>query len=174
MPKASDFLVLVVDDEEDIRMYLSAALEDAGFRVVTASDGKAALEAVRRDRPALVSLDLVMPGKTGIAFLHEMRRHREWVNIPVIIVTGHARDELGKADLAKALDDKLLSGPQTYLEKPVTAATYVSAISQTLGVAPAPGAGANEEDALRSQAGELLKGASPDQLRALIGLLKRS
>jgi CheY-like chemotaxis protein len=171
MAKASDFLVLVVDDEDDIRAYLSVALEDAGFRVATAADGRAALAAVKQARPDFISLDLVMPGGSGIAFLHELRRRREWINIPVMVLTGHAQDELGRADLARALEGKLLSGPQTYLEKPVTPESYVAAVCQTLGL-PAPAAAPAEEGALRTEAAELLRGAPREKLAEVLALLK--
>lgn len=170
MPKASDFLVLVVDDEADIRSYLSVALEDAGFRVVTASNGREALEAVKRERPAFISLDLVMPGGSGIGFLHELRRHKEWSSIPVMVVTGHAQDELGRADLAKALEGSLLSGPQTYLEKPVTPKSYVGAVCHCLGVEPTPTK--VDEAALRAEAAQLLKDMPEGKLSQVLELLK--
>jgi CheY-like chemotaxis protein len=61
MTDAIEKRVLVVDDEADVRDYLRIALEDAGFVVETAEDGLQAIEAVRRNPPDLVSLDLVMP-----------------------------------------------------------------------------------------------------------------
>jgi CheY-like chemotaxis protein len=170
MSKPSDFLVLVVDDEQDIRAYLSAALKDAGFRVATASNGREALEAVKSARPDFVSLDLVMPGGSGIAFLHELRRRREWSSIPVMIVTGHAQDELGRADLAQALEGSLLSGPGTYLEKPVTPTSYVTAVCHSLRLEPP--AVAAPRDSLRAQAAQLLKDASPEKLAEILELLK--
>jgi CheY-like chemotaxis protein len=172
LAKASDFLVLVVDDEQDIRTYLSTLLEDAGFRVVTAPSGRDALEAVKRQRPDFISLDLVMPGGSGIGFLHELRRHREWINIPVMIVTGHAQDDLGRADLSRALEGKLLSGPQTYLEKPVAPASYVEVVCNALGV-DVPGAVAlGDPEALRSQAAQLLRDVPSDRLAEVLALLK--
>lgn len=175
--KSSERLVLVVDDEDDIRTYLSAVLSDAGFRVVQASSGKEALEAVKRERPDFISLDLVMPGGSGIAFLHELRRHREWVNIPVTVLTGHARDELGKADLAKALEGKLLSGPHAYLEKPVTPERYVAAVREILGIdssGAASSADAADEGAMREKAAALLRDATPEKLAEVLGLLGRT
>jgi CheY-like chemotaxis protein len=172
MATASDFLVLVVDDEDDIRSYLAAALDDAGFRVATAASGKQALEEVKKVRPDFISLDLVMPGGSGIAFLHELRRRREWINIPVMVVTGHAQDDLGRADLSGALDGKLLSGPQTYLEKPVTPERYVAVVCQTLGIAT-PEAPSPDVDSQRSEAKDLLHEASPEQLAEILALLKR-
>jgi CheY-like chemotaxis protein len=174
MAKPSDFLVLVVDDENDIRAYLSAALSDAGFKVATASSGREALEAVKRARPDFVSLDLVMPGGSGIAFLHELRRHREWSNIPVMVVTGHAQDELGRADLAKALEGSLLSGPQTYLEKPVTPLSYVAAVYHALGLEPPPAPAPGDESALRSEVAKLLRNAPKEKLAKFLALLKES
>ena len=55
--------VLVVDDEEGLRLYLQTALEDAGFTVTTAADGLEALERVQAQPPDAISLDLVMPKK---------------------------------------------------------------------------------------------------------------
>jgi CheY-like chemotaxis protein len=170
MAKASDFLVLVVDDEDDIRAYLSTALQDAGFRVTTASSGRQALEAVNRERPDFISLDLVMPGGSGIGFLHELRRHKEWSSIPVMVVTGHAQDDLGRADLTKALEGSLLVGPRTYLEKPVTPNSYVSAVCKSLGIEPPP---ATDETDLRAQAARLLKDAPREKLAGILELLRR-
>ncbi len=168
MPTERDFLVLVVD-EEDILAFLQAALEDAGFRVETARNGREALEAVKRRRPDFVSLDLVMPGGSGIAFLHELRRNRDWARIPVMMVTGHARDDLGRADLQKALDDRLLSGPNAYLEKPVTAEKFVAVVRQTLGLEARP----PEPEGTREEALRLLQGASPEEVRAVLEMLRQ-
>src|SRR5579872_43634 len=65
MDEATRKRVLVVDDEPDVRDYLQAALEDAGFLVVTAGNGLEALDAIRRQPPDLISLDLVMPHHSG-------------------------------------------------------------------------------------------------------------
>ena len=173
MAEPGDFLVLVVDDEEDILAYLGTALEDAGFRVVTARDGREALEVVRCRRPDFISLDVVMPGGSGIGFLHELRRQRGWSTIPVMMVTGHARDELGRADLAKALEEKLLSGPGAYLEKPVTAEGFVGAVCQALGVRAPAGGGVSQAQSSRDEAEKLLREASPERIEEVLRLLRR-
>ena len=120
--------ILVVDDEADVRSFLKAALIEAGFEVITAEDGFLALEEVRKQLPDLISLDLVMPKKSGAKFYHELTKKKEWSKIPVIIVTGHARDELGKADLKELT----MSGPGVYLEKPVKPDNYIAAIKSIL------------------------------------------
>ena len=95
MTGPKDKTILVVDDEEDIREFLSTVLEDAGFGVVTAADGEEALERVEKSAPDFVSVDLVMPRKTGLEFLRELREKQEWRNIPVLVVTSHAHDDVG-------------------------------------------------------------------------------
>ncbi len=132
--KKIDRLVLVVDDEEDVRRYLAAILEDGGFTVRTAADGNAALELVREQTPDIISLDLVMPEKSGQRFLYTLRKNREWSRIPVLIVTGHAHDDLGKGDLDDILAGKMISGPEVYLEKPVSPASYLRAVKRQLGI----------------------------------------
>jgi DNA-binding response OmpR family regulator len=120
--------ILVVDDEADVRNFLKAALLEAGFEVITAEDGNLAMEEVKKQLPDLISLDLVMPKKSGAKFYHELTKKKEWSKIPIIIVTGHARDDLGKADLKELT----MSGPGVYLEKPVKPNNYIAAVKNIL------------------------------------------
>ena len=77
--------ILVVDDEADVRNFLKLALVEAGFEVITAEDGNEALEVVKKSIPDLISLDLVMPKKSGAMFHRELNKNPEWVKIPIII-----------------------------------------------------------------------------------------
>jgi DNA-binding response OmpR family regulator len=120
--------VLVVDDEADVRNFLTAALVEAGFDVTAAEDGNIALEKIKKQVPDLISLDLVMPHKSGAKLYHDLSKHKEWSKIPIIIVTGHARDELGKSDLKELT----MSGPGIYLEKPVKPDNYIAAVKSIL------------------------------------------
>ena len=122
--------ILVVDDEDDVRTFLSTALTAAGFDVVTACDGFEALEQIKKQTPDLISLDLVMPKRSGVKLYHDLSKDKAWSKIPIIIVTGHARDDLGKADLKELT----MSGPGIYLEKPVKPDNYIAAIKKTLGM----------------------------------------
>ena len=85
--KGCEKTVLVVDDEPDVRQYLSAILEDAGFDVLNAEDGETALEIIRDRRPDFISLDLMMPRKSGHKLLYELKRDKSLRKIPVLIVT---------------------------------------------------------------------------------------
>ncbi|MFZ0890643.1 MAG: response regulator [Candidatus Binataceae bacterium] len=161
--------VLVVDDEPDVRNYLKSALEDTDFAVETAADGLEALEMVKRDPPDLISLDLVMPRHSGAKFYRELQKDRKLSKIPVLIVTGHARDEVGKADF----EEMTMSGPGVYLEKPVRPASYVSAVRKLLGI-ESPEAPEPEPDDLRRALDRALSGADRDALqRALDALHKK-
>ncbi len=159
----------MVDDEKDVRDYLSTALEDAGFQVETACDGAEALAAVRANPPDLISLDLVMPRHTGAKFYRELQKDRELHKIPVLIVTGHARDEMGRADF----DEMTMSGPGVYLEKPVRPNSYVSAVRKLLGMEslepPAP-----DGEELKHELADALKGADRVALQRALDALKNS
>ena len=130
MPEISRKKILVVDDEADVRNFLSVALIEAGFDVTVAEDGDIALSKIQKQIPDLISLDLVMPHKSGAKFYHELSKRKAWSKIPVIIVTGHARDDLGKSDLKELT----MSGPGIYLEKPVKPDNYIAAIKSILNM----------------------------------------
>ncbi len=173
MRETRDVTVLVVDDDADVTTYLGTILEDAGMHVMTAHDGAEALEQLRERVPDLISLDLVMPGKSGIRLLHELRKHPAWARIPVIVVTGHARDELVKRDLASVLADSSISGPSLYLEKPVTPQKYLEAVclatGATLSAEPAEQDGASD---LRAELESLLRTADDATLTAALAALR--
>jgi CheY-like chemotaxis protein len=176
MTKPGEKRILVVDDEEDVAFFLTTALEDAGFQVETASSVDDALEKIRARPPHCVSLDMMMPGKSGIVLFHEMHKNPAWAKIPVLFVTAHGREEgvRKELDAASALAQSTLSGPTTYLEKPVTAVKYLQAVASSVGVV-LQGETAKEEEGqgLRTQVAELLQGADPDALKAALELLKR-
>ena len=160
--------VLVVDDEADVRKFLKAALIEAGFNVVTASDGFEALEKVKAQAPDLISLDLVMPKGSGVRFYRDLARNKAWANIPIIIVTGHARDDLGKADLKELT----MSGPGVYLEKPVKPLNYVAAIRNILGMdMPAEEKELARQVEMQSELKNMIDDADPDTLRKIKEML---
>ncbi len=79
--------VLVIDDEPLARSLTRAMLEKEGWSVSEASNGIEALKSMQRARPRLIYLDLMMPEMDGFAFAIEVRRHAEWRDIPIIVVT---------------------------------------------------------------------------------------
>jgi CheY-like chemotaxis protein len=171
MKRAEDMTILVVDDEPNVREYLKTLLEDAGFNVRTAGDGVEALEMIRVQRPDFISLDLIMPRKSGQKLLYELKRDRELSRIPVLIVTAHARDDLGEGDLKDLLENRVMSGPGTYLEKPVNPLTYVRSIQRALGLEETEEAA--DKINLKEQLQKNLQGADAESLRKALEALKK-
>lgn len=79
--------ILIVDDEKNILKLYKAELEDEGYTVVTASSGKEALEVFEREKPDLVTLDILMPDMDGIQVLRQMKEMKH--QIPVIMLTAY-------------------------------------------------------------------------------------
>jgi len=80
--------ILIIDDEPDIVTFLSAVLEENGYTATSAKDGVEGLESLRKAKPDLVLLDLMMPKKSGITMFQELRKDPELSEIPVVVVTG--------------------------------------------------------------------------------------
>lgn len=106
MPKK----ILAVDDEKHIVRLVQVNLERAGYTVITANDGKEALEKVNEENPDLVVLDVMMPYMDGFEVLQNLRRSPATRDIPVIMLTAKAQD----ADVFKGWQ----SGVDCYLTKP--------------------------------------------------------
>lgn len=80
--------ILIVDDEADQRTFLSTVLEENGYASISAKDGVEGLELLRKEKPDLVLLDLMMPKKSGISMFQELRSDSNLSSIPVVVVTG--------------------------------------------------------------------------------------
>jgi DNA-binding response OmpR family regulator len=99
-------IVLIVDDDPWIRLFMRDLMIEEGYAVLEASNGAAAMRLAQRQAPALVLLDLVLPEQSGLALLTELKSSRLSPHIPVIAVT--ARTELlrSAAELADAVVTK--------------------------------------------------------------------
>jgi CheY-like chemotaxis protein len=174
MARPEEKTILVVDDEDDVREYLAMVLEEGGFNVVTAADGEEALQQVKKQPPDFISLDLIMPRKSGIKFLYELRHNKEWAKIPFVILTAHARDDLGKSHLEDILSSSTISGAGIYLEKPVKPETYLRHICREVGVeceVPVP----DEPDMndRRREINRLLQDVDAEKMREIVKMLKK-
>ena len=170
MPEAKDRTVLVVDDEPNVREYLAQILRDADFNVLTAADGDKAMELIRAQPPDFISLDLVMPKKSGHKLLFELKKDRVLSRIPVVIVTAHARDELGQSDLEDIMENRVISGPGIYLEKPVKALDFVRCVQRALGIEETKDD--EERISLQEEVQQQLPKAEPHALRRALAALK--
>ena len=171
MARAQDKTVLVVDDEPNVRSYLAQILQDAGFNVLTAADGDEALVIIRGQRPDFISLDLVMPKKSGRRLLYELRKDKNLSRIPVVIVTAHATDELGKDDMKEIMDGKVLSGTGVYLEKPIKPLDYVRCVQAALDIEETEDA--TDKISVKEELERQIQTADPHALRRALEILKK-
>lgn len=112
---SSTTTILVVDDNKDIRNLLRVFLEVNGYRVVEVTDGRKALEAVLRERPALILMDLFMPHQDGFATTRLIRSHTELAQIPIIAISAYGALGIGYELKREAL----ATGFNEYTTKPL-------------------------------------------------------
>jgi phosphoserine phosphatase RsbU/P len=116
--------ILVVDDEADISTVLSVTLRRAGFEVETAGDGIEAIEAIHREPPDLVILDVMMPRADGLETLKRIREHGPTVHLPVIMLSAKAQ----LADKIRGFD----RGADDYVAKPFEPAEMLVRVQSLL------------------------------------------
>lgn len=119
--------ILVVDDEEDVRLFIATLLEDAGAEVIEARDGDEAIARATEWQPDLITLDLSMPGKDGVEAFTELRRNDETSDMAICILTGHP-------EFRRVLYERPVRAPEGYLNKPVDEELLVSTIRRILGL----------------------------------------
>ena len=120
----SDRRLLVADDDRDIRELVAFKLEHAGFAVETVGDGVSALERARADHPALVVLDVMMPGLSGMDVARQLRADPATAGIPVILLTARAQELDVEAGFAVGVDD--------YVIKPFSPRELLSRVNAVL------------------------------------------
>ncbi len=145
--------VLVVDDDENTRRFLSVALEANGYEAVTAEDGDAGLQKVQEEKPDLILLDVMMPKKTGFVLFKQLRRKDEFKEIPVIMLTAVAEvleEDASQADgetterpfdslrdsLRKAITqmrDEGLVKPEVFIDKPIDPEKLIEEVEALIG-----------------------------------------
>ena len=113
--------ILVIEDEANIAQLIRLYLEQAGYSVLTASDGVAGLEMHAREHPDLVILDLMLPALDG---MEVCRRIRAWANTPILMLTARQSEEDRIAGLDMGADD--------YLVKPFSPREVVSRVKAIL------------------------------------------
>lgn len=144
--------ILLIDDSPTIRAVMAAALRSAGYEVVEASDGEAALETIRSGGVGVALLDIEMPGLDGFEVLAHIRDDPELSRVPVIFLTGRADPE----DVARGLRE----GAHDYLRKPAEQTELLARVHAALRTRAL-------EDELRRRNEELDRIASTDHLTGI-------
>jgi two-component system alkaline phosphatase synthesis response regulator PhoP len=122
MPKK----ILIIDDEEDMRIFLETLFRKAGYETFTAGNGDEALAHLSASPPDLITLDILMPKKSGLSFFQVLRTQDHLKEVPVIVLSGVTNH----ADFF-APDE--LTGPTTFVDKPVEPQVLLDKAKSMLG-----------------------------------------
>jgi two-component system phosphate regulon response regulator PhoB len=125
--------VLVVDDELDMRTFITTLLETNGFKALAAQDGVQGLEMARKSKPALIILDVMMPRESGIAMYRDLKGDPGLKDIPVIMLSALSRKTFFHSQ--KVLDEykgEKIPEPAAYIEKPPEPDELLEAIQNSL------------------------------------------
>jgi len=116
--------VLVVDDEQDILELVAYNLSREGYRVTTAADGEEALEGARSQSPALIVLDLMLPGVDGLEVCRRLKADPRTQHIPIVMLTAKGEE----ADIVAGLE----LGADDYITKPFSPRVLVARLRAVL------------------------------------------
>jgi DNA-binding response OmpR family regulator len=117
--------VLIADDEPNIVVSLEYLMKRSGYQVSIARDGQEALDTIRRERPRLVLLDVMMPRKNGHEVCQELRADEQIKDTLVLMLTAKGRD----TDIDKGLG----VGADAYMTKPFATKELVAKVAEMLG-----------------------------------------
>lgn len=109
--KVSGLTLLVVEDDEDIRLAMRLALEDFGYRVVEAGTGEEAVEVAWRICPNIILMDLSLPVLDGLSAIKRIRQDPQMKEVPIVAVTAHHE--------AQFRANALAAGCNAYTTKPI-------------------------------------------------------
>jgi len=123
LSSASTKTVLIVDDDEDLRLVFGRTLARNGYEIVTAADGPTALTKAGTVRPDIVILDVMMPGMSGVTACAHLRRALG-PSVPIIFLT--ARDD------RETLEKGFAAGGDDYLIKPVSQSQLIERLPKLL------------------------------------------
>ncbi|HMM85425.1 MAG: response regulator transcription factor [Gammaproteobacteria bacterium] len=116
--------ILIADDEPNILVSLEFLMKREGYEVLVARDGDEAIEVLRRERPALVLLDVMMPKRTGFEVCQALRADEALRDVRVLMLTAKGRD----TDVAKGLG----VGADAYMTKPFSTKELVQKVREML------------------------------------------
>lgn len=109
-PKNSGYLILIVDDLEEVRVLKKQVLEMEGFRVIEAENGRAGVEAALRERPRLILMNYLMPIMNGLEATKAIRQLQELESVPILMNSACSREEM--------LEAALQAGCNEFMEEP--------------------------------------------------------
>ena len=125
--------ILVVDDEQDVRVFMTTLLETSGFKPLAAKNGREGLEMARRQKPALIIMDIMMPKESGIFMYREVKKDPQLSGIPVIMVSAISKKTFFHSqEVVDEYEGVKMPEPAAYIEKPPEADELLDAVRKIL------------------------------------------
>jgi two-component system, OmpR family, phosphate regulon response regulator PhoB len=126
--------VLIVDDDPDVRLFSQTVLEENGYLPVLATNGEEGEEAVKKEKPDLIILDVLMPRESGIRLYRRLKTNKKFKDIPIIMLSGIAEKSfLRSQKVLTEFGGDPVPEPEAYLEKPVDGDILADTIKKVLG-----------------------------------------
>ncbi|MBW2005654.1 MAG: response regulator [Deltaproteobacteria bacterium] len=126
--------VLNVEDDADIRTFVTTVLEENDYIPIMAIDGAEGMEKVKKERPDLIILDILMPRESGIKMYHELKHNPSLKDIPIVMLSGVSKRTFLRSQAALTeFGDETVPEPQAYLEKPVEPEDLAEILKKILG-----------------------------------------
>ena len=119
--------ILIIDDEKDMRVYLEALFRKAGYDTESATDGEEGLWLAEAQQPDLITLDILMPKKSGIKAYRSLRTSDKTRSIPIVVLTGLTRLDDFFGDLGD------LPQPDELVEKPIERDDFLAKVQNLIG-----------------------------------------
>ena len=119
--------ILIIDDEKDMRVYLEAVFRKAGYDTETAENGEEGQWLAEAQKPDLITLDILMPKKSGIKAYRALRTSDKTRSIPIVVLTGLTRLDDFFGDLGD------LPQPDELVEKPIERDDFLSKVQKLIG-----------------------------------------
>lgn len=127
--------ILVVDDEQDVCVYLARLFQEHGYSVTCALNGIEASQAVEKEKPDLITLDLSMPDKSGVRFYREIKSDPALNHIPVVFVTGVTGLGGNPKDTERFYSTRRqVPPPDGFIAKPIDQEEIIGLVSRLVGV----------------------------------------
>jgi twitching motility two-component system response regulator PilH len=126
-------IVLIVDDDPDVRLFNTTVVEEIGYTPLEAENGEEGLKMIREKKPDLVILDVLMPKQSGIRLYRELKTDKSLQGVKVVLLSGIARRTFLRSQ--KALTEfggAAIPEPEIYLEKPVEPEELAQVINDIL------------------------------------------
>ncbi len=126
--------ILVVDDEMDMRTFITTLLETSGYRPIVAANGEEGIKKAREHKPAVIILDVMMPKEGGVQMYRELKTDEELKGIPVIMLSAIAKKTFFHSQkMLNTYRGQMVPEPEAYIEKPPESEQLLKVLQDCVG-----------------------------------------